>query len=110
MINLILLGISLLTSKEPHQSVQISQGYFSGKYLIYDCGRKNFACVDEFGFLDCLTAREHSIKILDLNLPCAPLKKFDQFDECETAQYQEIESPKHKPFCLLNSYEISHPF
>lgn len=92
--------------REPHKSVQISIGYFSGEYLIYDCKKGSFACVDEESNEDCEAARAHSIKISELNLPCAPLKKFPHFEDCEAAQYQQIESPKKKHFCLLKRGKI----
>jgi hypothetical protein len=92
--------------REPHKSVQISIGYFSGEYLIYDCQKGSFICVDEFGFQDCLASRENAIRVSQPNLPCAPLKKFTHFDDCEIAQYKEIESPKEKIFCKLNKAKV----
>ena len=87
--------------KEPHKSIQISVGYFSGQYLIYDCKKGFFACVDEDGFEDCRGSREFSIKILEAILPCAPLRKYPHYDDCWAAQKEEIESPKKKEFCFL---------
>jgi len=103
---LVLFQTAFSEVREPHKSVQISIGYFSGEYLIYDCKKGNFACVDEENYEDCKEARAHSIKIAELQLPCAPLKKFPHFDDCEAAQYQQIESPKKKEFCLLKRGKI----
>ncbi len=89
--------------REPHKSIQISKAFFSGEYLIYDCQKGFFACVDEFGFQDCQAARDHSIEVGKKNLPCAPLKKFPYFEDCENAQKKEIESPKQKVFCFLKT-------
>ena len=104
---LIFLQTSLAEQREPHKSVQISIGYFSGEYLIYDCWKGNFACVDAESFEDCQESRNHSIKISEFKLPCAPLKKFPHFDDCEEAQYKEIESPKKKVFCNLKRSKIN---
>jgi len=109
--NLLVLLIFLQTShaqpREPHKSMQISIGYFSGEYLIYDCIKGNFACVDADSFEDCQEARAFSIKISQSILPCAPLKKYPHFDDCEKAQYKEIESPKKKEFCFLKRSKIN---
>jgi hypothetical protein len=91
--------------REPHKSVQISIGYFSGQYLIYDCKRASFICVDEYGFQDCQASRDNAIRVSQASLPCAPLKKFPHFDDCEIAQYKEIESPKEKVFCKLKTFK-----
>jgi hypothetical protein len=109
--NLLVLLIFLQTSqaqqREPHKSVQISIGYFSGEYLIYDCIKGNFACVDAESFEDCQESRGHFIKISEPKLPCVPLKKFPHFEDCEVAQYKEIESPRKKEFCFLKRSKIN---
>ena len=109
--NLLVLLIFLQTSpaqeREPHKSMQISIGYFSGEYLIYDCKKGHFACVDVDSFEDCQESRAHFIKISEPTLPCAPLKKFPHFDDCEKAQYKEIESPKKREFCFLKRSKIN---
>lgn len=104
---LIFLQTSLAEEREPHKSVQISVGYFSGEYLLYDCKKGHFACVDAESFEDCQESRGHFIKISESILPCAPLKKFPHFEDCEKAQFEEIERPKKKEFCLLKRGKIN---
>lgn len=73
----------------------------AGKYLIYQCENKHFACVDEVGFQNCKENRKKSksqknFKLLD----CAPLKEFQSKLKCVEESYGLIEKNLSKPFCF----------
>ena len=82
-----------------HESIRISRNLKSGEYLIYNCKRKFFACVDQFSFDICRRDRESAIKERKGFLICAPIKKFDHYDNCTKAYYELIRQPIEKKFC-----------
>lgn len=97
---LIPLGFAEQDYLEPHAPVQISEIYTSGEYLIFDCKKRFYVCVDALNFEQCGEDRQFAIKQGYLNLPCAPLKKFDHHQYCVHAQYEKIYGAFNKEFCF----------
>ena len=85
--------------REKHNSVQIAPILKSGRYLIYDCKKKFFACVDEFSYEACQDDRKGAIAKREDFLPCAPLKRFPHYDDCADVQIEKIRQPIKKRFC-----------
>lgn len=83
---------------------RISNKWFRGSYLIYDCSRGNFICVNYQGFVRCGEEREEDKKKSRSGLRCAPFKKFSTQELCFKEQYRQIENQKPKIFCMNPKY------
>jgi hypothetical protein len=79
---------------------RISGKYFNGRYLIYDCQQRHFACVNQESFKFCKKKREFDLEKESYFLRCTPLKEFTNQKSCETEQYKQVHVPKTIPFCL----------
>lgn len=75
--------------------------YKGGPYLIYDCERKHYACVDVDGHELCKTARQKSIDEKAKEYACAPLKMFDEKTKCVLKNYEVMERNAWKRFCFI---------
>lgn len=73
--------------------------YKAGSYLIYDCKRSHYACVDKDGHSSCKEERAFAIQTKEKALPCAPLKKFDDKKSCVLKQYEVVAINAAKRFC-----------
>lgn len=78
---------------------RISNKWYRGNYLIYDCSKGNYICVNDISFLTCGDQREADINERLTNLRCAPLKRFDSQEECFKVQYEKIHNQMPKLFC-----------
>lgn len=81
---------------------RISNKWYRGNYLIYDCSKGNYICVNDISFLECQDQRQADLDERRISLRCAPLKRFDSQDECFKVQYEKIHNQLPKIFC-------SHP-
>ncbi len=89
--------------KKQHISKQISVNYRSGTNLIYDCKHKSYACVNIESYEYCSQQRDLEIKEKkSLFLSCAPLKKFESFNECIKDQYYLQHRRRNLSFCRLD--------
>lgn len=79
---------------------RISNKWFRGNYLIYDCDDQHFACVNEISYLRCENQRNERTEEREPKLGCAPLKKFKTQKECFKVQYQKQHNQIPKTFCL----------
>ncbi len=83
---------------------RISNKWFRGSYLIYDCQRGNFVCVNYQGFVRCGEERDEDKKKSRPALRCAAFKKFKTQEACFKEQYRQIENQKPKVFCMNPKY------
>lgn len=83
---------------------RISNKWFRGSYLIYDCLQGNFACVNYQSFVRCTDEREEDKKESRPSLKCAPFKKFSSQEKCFKEQYRQIQNQKPKVFCMNPKY------
>ena len=84
----------------------ISLNYVSGPYLIYQCQNKHFACISKFNYESCVERRETAIRLKMRTLPCAPLRVFENVDECLKWFYGEIHRPRDlDSLCTLDAFE-----
>ena len=78
----------------------ISKDYSRGRYLIYDCQGKFFACVNKRSFDLCDEKRNKNIDELLFILSCAPLRKFKDLQICYSEQIKQINRPQVQFFCF----------
>lgn len=78
---------------------RIDENFRAGEYLIYDCGKKAFTCVDENSFDTCKLRREESRDKNRRVLLCAPLKKFSNRESCLLYNYELIQKAHTEKFC-----------
>ncbi len=78
----------------------ISNIYRRGPFLIYDCERGYYACVNKDGFNYCKDIRNDSRKKRYRILSCAPLKKFEVKKDCIAVQKKLVDYPVNKFFCF----------
>ncbi len=89
-------------SKSKDEDVNISDKYFLGSILIYDCHLNYFACVSEASYERCLRERQEAFERKDDNASCIPIKKYPSNRKCFNNQYTYIHgSQKIKAFCFL---------
>ena len=83
---------------------RISNKWFRGSYLIYDCEKGNFACVNKTGLQRCEREREEDKKESKPNLRCAFFKKFPTQEDCFKEQYRQINNQKPRVYCMNPKY------
>lgn len=109
---LLLLGITLVQSKaEEEKSTpddfnpaadNISDKYYAGSWLIYDCQEGHWVCVLEEFYRSCEEDRKKSISAKEKHLPCAPVGEFPTKRSCfQRELYLTGHAHGHR-FCLLD--------
>lgn len=78
---------------------QIDWKYKAGEYLIYDCERSHYACVNLDGFNNCSEERNFAIEKKSAFYPCAPFKKFADKKSCVEKNYKVVDVGAIKRFC-----------
>jgi hypothetical protein len=73
--------------------------YSAGEYLIYDCERKHFACIDKSSQENCVEERAFALAQKLPSLPCAPLKKYTDKTACVHENYKVVDINALKRFC-----------
>lgn len=76
--------------------------YHAGAYLIYDCEREHYACVDLDANDNCREERNFAKEKKLPMLPCAPLKKFENKILCVEENYKVVDLGAKKRFCYPN--------
>lgn len=79
---------------------KISSEFARGEYLIFDCSKRYFTCVNKVSFEKCKLLREKGYRGKRKLLPCAPLKEFKSQEACFKKQYSLIHNQKAKGYCL----------
>ncbi len=77
----------------------ISEKYFRGNYLIYDCEEHHFVCVDEKNFQDCKKRREYAHAQGKSGTSCAPFKMYSSYTLCIKKQYELMHSGGPRVYC-----------
>lgn len=78
----------------------ISEKYFTGRNLIYDCYEKHFVCASDVNYEECSESRKNAIANRNVLLPCAPLKQLPNQIECFKLNYTLIHEQTYKGFCI----------
>lgn len=79
---------------------RISNKWFRGNYLIYDCDKAHYACVNSDSFEKCEYIRTSRKERRQPSLGCAPLKRFDTQGKCFEMQYAKVHNQVPKLFCI----------
>lgn len=88
--------------QQQKEEPRISNKWYRGNYLIYDCAKGSFICVNSVSFEYCENQRKEDIDNRYPTLRCAPLKRFESQKKCFDVQYKSIHNQLPKAFC-------SHP-
>ncbi|WP_372653769.1 hypothetical protein [Halobacteriovorax sp.] len=86
---------------------RISDKYYLGRFLIYDCEHRHFACVNVESFFSCTQNREEEIQNKDTLLSCAPFKQYESLEDCTNAYLGFIYRRTDKSFCMNKVTEKS---
>lgn len=78
---------------------RISLEYNRGEYLIYDCKKQSFICVNKESFEACGENRVLAKEEKKHNLACAPLLSFKTQKACFEKQITNIERARIKTYC-----------
>lgn len=98
------LDISL---RDPNLSLK----YQKGEYLVYDCGDKHFVCTALPEYKRCLNQLNYDLENNEIDLSCAPLKKFNTNNECIKEQKRLVHSSIYNGMCENpNKREIEKVF
>jgi hypothetical protein len=92
-------GDSELMAEMRKNNYQIDWKYNAGEYLIFDCDRNHYACVNDEGNNNCLEERKFAIETKEIKYPCAPLKKFSDKKTCVKKNYQIVDLNAIRAFC-----------
>lgn len=79
---------------------RVSNKYFRGKNLIYDCYDKHFVCASDLDFDECTEERQEALDNRRVILPCAPLKRMPDQISCFKLNYTLIHQQTYKGFCI----------
>ena len=80
----------------------ISEKYFAGAFLIYDCEEKHWVCVLKEDFATCNEKRAKSISGREKQLPCAPIGEFPTKKSCFQRQLYLSGQAHGNRFCILD--------
>lgn len=78
---------------------KIDWKYTAGSYLIYDCIRGSYACVNSAGYENCKEERAFSISKKADQYPCAPLEIFSNKKICLVKNYELLALNAPRRFC-----------
>ncbi|MBY0416047.1 MAG: hypothetical protein K2Q18_17885 [Bdellovibrionales bacterium] len=80
----------------------------SGFYLIYDCDKKAFTCVDDVSFNYCKDRRNNlSYFEKEKKYACAPLKKYVDREACLHANYEVMQAAPFTRFCYVKNDQLN---
>ncbi|PIK15286.1 hypothetical protein [Halobacteriovorax sp. JY17] len=79
---------------------RISEKYYLGRFLIYDCEDRHFACVNLPSFFNCEEKREIEKENKNVFFSCAPLKQYKTLKDCTDAYMGFIYRRTNKAFCV----------
>lgn len=92
-------GQDPLSSEDKLAHYKMDANYRSGQFLIYDCDKKIYTCVDDLSNEDCKDKRAKNIFMREKLYSCAPLKKYSDRIECLKDNYQIMEKAPFTRFC-----------
>lgn len=87
----------------------ISEKYFAGSFLIYDCEEKHWVCVLKEDYKTCEDKREASIEKKERHLPCAPIGEFPTKRSCFQRELYLVGQAHGHRFCLLDEIKVEEP-
>lgn len=97
-------GEKILSGFDPSRDV-ISEKYFAGPYLIYDCEEKHWVCVMEDDFKECQKKRDEDKNNKKEILGCAPLGSFPTKKSCFQRQLFLTGQNHGTRFCISDEWK-----
>ena len=88
-----------IIAESRESNYQIDWKYKSGEYLIYDCERRHYACVNIDGDNNCREERKFAIETKAATYPCASLAKYKNKKLCVEKNYQVVDTTSLHRFC-----------
>jgi len=79
---------------------RISNKWFRGSFLIYDCEKGHFACVNQVSFYKCEEQRSEDIEENRPRLRCSPFKMFKEYQDCTAMNYKKMHNQLPKLYCV----------
>lgn len=105
LVSILFSSVSLYSAEDSEEykktDYQINWKYKAGEYLIYDCERGYYACVDKDANESCLKDRNLALEKKEKNLKCAPLKKFQNKKSCVIEDYKVVDINAFRRFCYV---------
>jgi hypothetical protein len=80
----------------------ISDKYYAGSWLIYDCKEGHWVCVLEEYYKTCEDERKQGITAKEKHLPCAPIGGFPTKRSCFQRELYLTGNAHGNRFCLLD--------
>src|SRR5690606_37873614 len=93
-----------LAGFDPNTDI-ISENYEAGKYLIYDCASKHWACVGETYYKECQDKRRSDQAIESYYHSCAPLGVFPTKKSCFQRQLFLVTHNHGYRFCIKDGWK-----
>lgn len=87
------------TQEDDSSGILISEDLREGRYLIYKCNDKHYACVDKDSYDQCKNIRGKDIKKKEVDLSCWPLKAYKNQQACFIEQKKLINKALDKKYC-----------
>jgi hypothetical protein len=94
----------ILAGFDPNTDI-ISDNYDAGKYLIYDCAAKHWACVDESHYKECQDKRRSDQAVESFYHSCAPLGIFPTKKSCFQRQSFLVTHNHGYRFCIKDGWK-----
>jgi hypothetical protein len=92
---------------EDELTLMITDEYESGKFLIYNCEKKHWACVSEENFKDCEKSRQNDFKNIENPIhTCATLNVFSRKASCEQRILFMTTHNHGTRFCIKDSWKL----
>lgn len=79
--------------------IRLSPRYFKGEVLVYDCRDQHFVCTNMDSATDCREERDRYLAKDRFELPCVPIRRFKDHEECAEEQYKRVHSIPDKRWC-----------
>ncbi len=86
------------------EEVRISNKWYRGSNLIYDCQNGSYVCVNDVSFYRCQRERLEDKENARSQLRCSPFKDFKTHKACFDKQYEVIHNQLPKMFCTNPKY------
>lgn len=98
--------LKLFASQEyTGDSIRISDKYYSGQFLIYDCASKHWTCVDEDNLKECLESKKVAITDNEKTFPCIYFEEYDTIKKCNAFMQTKVNAPDSKRFCHNKAFK-----
>lgn len=100
-----LLITSALGQKEDEDGEKLlSDKYYSGPYLVYDCQDKHWVCTDKEAVESCNAARKRALERKGITMPCFVVKEYKKYKGCLKSNKKMINQIGDTKYCYHPDY------